>query len=139
VEFFRVEPEVAGGLGPETVMDRSVHPPRISRLHYVFDGWLGDDLLESFPGFVVTEEAAARLEAAGLTGFELKPVEIGKSEAFEELYPDRELPEFRWLDVTGTPRQDDFGVDDDGVLVVSERALEVLREGQLENADVEPA
>lgn len=42
-KFFALEPEVAGGLGPNTVMDRSVHPPRVSHLHYVFDGWMGDD------------------------------------------------------------------------------------------------
>ena len=45
---------------------------------------------------------------------------------FEELYPGRELPRFRWLDVHGRPGRDDFGLDSDFVLVVSERALEAL-------------
>jgi hypothetical protein len=139
VTFFRVEPEVAGRLGPKTIIDRRDHPPRVDKLHYVFEGWLGDELLESFPCFVVTADAAARLEAARLAGFELRPVEIGTSESFDELHPDRTLPDFRWLDVGGTARRDDFGVDDDGMLVVSKRALDVLRAGQLEHADIAPA
>jgi hypothetical protein len=139
VSFSRVEPEVAGGLGPNTEMDRDQHPPRIHKLQYVFDGWLGDDLVESFPAFVITADAGRRLEDAGLTGFELADVEVDRSEQFEELYPDRELPEFRWLRLTGTARENDFGPDDDGVLVVSDRALDVLRQGSLDNADIEEA
>jgi hypothetical protein len=139
VSFFRVEPEVAGGLGPNTEMDRSRRPPRIHKLHCVFDGWLGDDLVESFPAFVITSDALRRLQEAQLTGFEDGDVEIGRSEQFDELYPDRQLPEFRRLGVTGKARVDDFGTDDDGVLVVSDRVLGVLRQGSLDNAEVEDA
>jgi hypothetical protein len=32
-----------------------VHPPIVSRLHLVFDTWEGDDLVERFPTFLVTE------------------------------------------------------------------------------------
>ena len=53
--YYFIEPEVAGGWGGNTIADTSVHPPKISKLHYQFDGWLGDDLLESFPCFIVSE------------------------------------------------------------------------------------
>lgn len=43
-----IEPEVAGSLGKETELDSSVFPPHVKKLHYEFDGWLGDDILESF-------------------------------------------------------------------------------------------
>ena len=36
MKYFYIQPEVAGGLGKNTVMDRSVHPPIVSRLHYEF-------------------------------------------------------------------------------------------------------
>src|SRR3954470_7978675 len=109
MSWFRIEPEVAGGLGPKTELDRSTHPPRVKRLQYVFDGWLGDDLLESFPAFIVTADAASRLDGADLSGFRLDEVEIATSETFDEVAVNRELPDFRRLEVTGTARVDDFG------------------------------
>jgi hypothetical protein len=45
MKYFYVEPEVAGGLGERTVMDRSTHPPVVKRLHYQLEGWLGDAIL----------------------------------------------------------------------------------------------
>jgi hypothetical protein len=36
MKYFYIQPEVAGGLGKNTVMDRSVHPPIVSRLHHEF-------------------------------------------------------------------------------------------------------
>lgn len=47
--YYRLEPEVAGELGSGTVMDVSRHPPLVSHLQFKFQGWLGDDLLETFP------------------------------------------------------------------------------------------
>lgn len=46
MKFYSLEPEVAGSLGPGTVMDTAVHPPRVHKLHYESDGWSGDDILE---------------------------------------------------------------------------------------------
>ncbi|MFY9952572.1 MAG: hypothetical protein WAK54_05070, partial [Bradyrhizobium sp.] len=68
MEYFFVEPEVAGGLGPLTVMDTTTHPPIVSKLHYHFDGWLGNVLLETFPCFIVTDGARQALQAIGATG-----------------------------------------------------------------------
>lgn len=128
MKYFYVEPEVAGGLGQNTVINRNVHPPIVSKLHYHFDGWLGNLLLESFPCFIVTESARQKIQSAGFTGIEFDQVEITKSEQFQELYPNRQLPEFVWLKVNGKPGQHDFGIAPDARLVVSERALKVLRE-----------
>ncbi len=54
-KYFVLEPEVAGQLGEQTVMDRSTHPPTIEKLHFVFDGWLGDDIVATFPSFWVSK------------------------------------------------------------------------------------
>lgn len=130
-----LEPEVAGGWGRRAVADTTTHPPRVSALHYEFDGWLGDELLESFPCFIVTHRLAERLAAGGLTGFRRAPVEVTRSEQFECLYPGRELPAFEWFQVIGAAGLDDFGLTADHRLVVSERALGALKAGQLRHCE----
>lgn len=136
MKFYRLEPEVAGGLGPDTVMDRSIAPPRVERLHYEFDGWSGDQLLESFPCFIVTESLAKEIGHMSPTGVELANVKITKSSQFEELYPGKSLPEFRWLKIFGTPGRDDFGISGDYRLVVSERILNLLKRFGLSHCDI---
>tara|TARA_R110002094_G_scaffold117289_5_gene112950 strand:+ start:1305 stop:1730 length:426 start_codon:yes stop_codon:yes gene_type:complete len=136
--FYSLEPEVAGEWGDETVADVSVHPPRVQRLHYQFDGWLGDALLESFPCYIVSNELGASLLASGLTGFQLEDCTVSKSSQFDELYPGRQLPVFKWLRVSGTPGQDDFGISSDNELVVSMAAKSVLEEHQVEHCEVAP-
>jgi hypothetical protein len=126
-EYHVLEPEVAGGLGPNTLMDRSVHPPIVSQLHYVFDGWLGDELLESFPCYLVTEELADRIRSRQLTGVEFGNVEVSVSPKFREIKGRQDLPAFRWLKPVGVAGKDDFGIGSDSRLVVSDEALAAIR------------
>ena len=135
--FYYVEPEVAGGLGQNTVLDPDVHPPTVIKLHYKIINWLGDALLESFPALIITREAADALNKTGASGFECRDVELTVSESFREIYPERVLPEFLWLSVTGEAGRDDLGIADDSRLVVSDRALNVLRTFGVDNALVE--
>lgn len=137
-DFYLVEPEVAGGLGPSTVMDRGEHPPRVTRLEYVIEGWLGDALLESFPCIVATRALASMLREVGATGYTDRPVTISESAEFRERHPYSQLPAFVWLDVYGTPGRDDLGADDTGQLVVSRRTLDVLVAAGIAHADVVP-
>jgi hypothetical protein len=134
--YYFVEPELAGGLGKHTVMDRSTHPPRVDRLHYDFDGWPDDVLLESFPCFIVTESARSGIEAAQLTGVRFDQVEVTASEDFKERHPNRQLPPFLWMRVEGKARQNDFGTAPDGILVVSGKALGVLQSLGIDHAVV---
>jgi hypothetical protein len=136
MKYFVIEPEVAGGLGPNTTMERSVHPPLVSRLHYQFDGWLGDAVLESFPCFIVTEEVRRTLKRLGATGFEFGEVEITKSEQFHELLPDCQLPQFFWLRISGRPGHEDVGITADARLVVSERVFRALSDVGISHARV---
>lgn len=135
--FYILDPEVAGGWGPNTEFTRI--PGRrlvVNKLHYQFDGWLGDELLESSPCYIVTERLANAIQHHKLSGCELKAVEVSTSDQFRELYPLRRLPRFAWLDITGTAGVDDFGTNADGRLVVSERALGTLKTTQLSNCEV---
>ena len=75
----------------------------------------------------MTERTAREIEQAHLSGAQFDEVKVTTSEQFRDIYPRRELPKFVWLRATGTPGQDDFALGPDLWLVVSERALELLK------------
>ena len=135
---FEIEPEIAGGWGDGTEVDTSVHPPKVSKLVYEFENWLGDDILESFPCYIVTEVLAQKILKASLTGVEFDTVEISKSQQFIEVAPSTDLPEFKWLKIVGSGN-DDFTIGNSGALVVSTRALNILEQSNIENCDVRKA
>lgn len=137
MDFYAIEPEVAGELGEDTVMDTSVHPPRVSAVEYVITDWLGDDIIESFPCYLVTPRLATDLEASSLTGFRLAAAQVTLSEEAAE-FGVSEVPAFRWLVVSGRPGKDDFGVRANGQAVISEGALQALQARSLDNCDIEP-
>lgn len=136
MKFFALDPEVAGELGKNTVMDNSVHPPKVSRLHYELDAWLGDDLIQSFPCYLATERLRRKLETASVNGVAFAPVEFSLSANFKERHPSKVVPSFAWLKITGCASKDDFGVEADGRLVVSERALELIKQLTLKHCDI---
>lgn len=69
--LYYIDPEIAGGFGAGTVMDASRHPPIVINLEYQLDGWLGDEVLELFPCFVLTEAVAMEISKLSLSGFSL--------------------------------------------------------------------
>jgi len=152
MKYFYLEPEVAGGPWKGSVLDRSVHPPLVSHLNFLFDGWLGDSLVEGFPCWIATVPVMEAIKAAGLTGVSFDTLDITRSDLFNDMYPDLVLPSFVWMKVAGTPGRDDFGVrgrlkplESKGpfpmhmfVLVVSERALEVLKPLGISHAEITP-
>ena len=153
--LFLLHPEVAGALGDNTVVANRIQLEsgsaivrEITHLEYVFDGWLGDELLESYPCFIVTESLAADLTNANLLGLKLGSVEISISETFEELYPGRNLPAFRRLMPQGEVQitkkgkirnwsQHDLCLTERAELVVSKRCLDVLQRHQIEQCEVQ--
>jgi hypothetical protein len=136
--YYLLEPEVAGSiLGENSMVDVSVRPPRVSHLDYEFNGWPDDDLITSLAHYIVTTRLKDALVALTPTGCEFAPVEISKSEQFEEMYPEQELPEFAWLKINGQAGVDDFGMSDDHRLVVSKRILHCLKQFKINNCDTE--
>jgi len=119
-------------------MDTRRHPPLVHRLHYEFAGWDGDDIVESFPVFIVTEPLARAIADEGLSGVEVDDVKVTKDPQFDQFFPDiaRSLPEWRWMRPIGKPHVNDFWQRSDGILIVSERALNVLRRFNIENCEV---
>lgn len=137
MDFYAIEPEVAGELGEGTNMDTSVHPPRVTAVHYVITDWLGDDIIESFPYYLVTPRLAADLEASGLTGFRLGAARVTLSEEAAD-FGITEVPDFRWLMISGRPGEDDFGTLDNGQAIISEGALQALQARTLDNCEIGP-
>ncbi|EGQ9760702.1 hypothetical protein FWP30_25060 [Vibrio parahaemolyticus] len=133
---YLIEPEVPGGFGKNTLGRFDVHPPIVKKLHLEFDGWLGDDLLETFPCFLVSEHLATALVASKLSGYNLEAVELSTSDMFQELQSERCLPRFSWLQITGHSDKDDFSVSEKGILLVSRKAMQLLQKFQLTNADI---
>jgi hypothetical protein len=131
-----LEPEVAGGLGQKAVLDHSVSPPRVTRFHYEFDGWLGDPLLETVAFFIVTDQLKRGILDLAATGVSFAKVEISKSGEFEDFFPNRQLPHFAWLQVIGKAGQDDFGLSASHRLVVSQRVLDLLRQTGMSHCDI---
>jgi hypothetical protein len=136
MRYFKIEPEVAGGLGRNTDLDTSTHPPIVHKLNYEFAGWLGDALVVSFPCFVATVDLCEAIKRADLTGVRFAPVEITTSSEFRALHPKVKLPDFRWMQVYGRAGADDFGLLNKIRLVASQRALELLRRFGLAHADI---
>jgi hypothetical protein len=137
-QFFVLEPEPAGELGLGTDFVPNSVPPRVSRLEWVFDFLPDDDLIHRTPAYMVSAGLAAALDEAGLTGYEFREATVNKAPEFDEINPGEDLPDYRWLEVTGKPGEDDLGLDDLAQLVVSERALETLKRGRLDDCRVEP-
>jgi hypothetical protein len=136
MKFYALDPEVAGELGKNTVMNTSVHPPEVSKLHYELDAWLGDDLIQSFPCYLVTERLKRKMESASMVGVAFAPVEFNVSANFKDRHPSKAVPNFTWLKITGSAGKDDFGVEAHGRLVVSERALKLIQDFSLNHCEI---
>lgn len=125
--FYELTPEVPGHLGENTILDNSVHPPIVKKLDFVFDGWLGDDIIECFPCFLVSENLKNDLEHSKLNGYEIMSCTLSVSNLFMQLHPNLHLPLFYWFKITESKELADFWISDKNNLIVSEDALKILK------------
>lgn len=154
-KLFLLEPEVAGGLGEQTVITNfdvlkrgNTKIPNITKLEYIFDDWLGDDLIESTPCFIVTEDLASKIKSSDLTGYSFEDVLISKSDLFRQIHKDDiALPNFFWLKLQGSTKLDenwkvkewsgqDFCSDERGRLIVTEKCLKTLKQSKINNCNI---
>jgi len=134
--FKSIEPEVAGGFGEETILDTTVHPPVVYQLHYEFQGWLQNDILEAFPCFIVTENLKEAIFNFRLKGAEFENVIVSTSYEFKQMHPKTILPRFSWMKIFGKVGKDDFGISDNFKLVISEKAYNLLTHFNISAADI---
>ena len=152
-KLYLLKPEVAGEQGPTTTIKNleeykvgKTQIPHVENLEYMFFGWLGDELLESFPCFIVTKKLGRKLIENGITGVKLTEVKVSKSEFFDEMEFNNELPDFVRLEPTGKVSfnssyklinwsGEDVCLATKAELVVTEKALGVLKQGSLNFCD----
>ncbi|HEX4789867.1 MAG TPA: hypothetical protein VH372_15460 [Actinospica sp.] len=67
-------------LGERTETDTAVHPPMVTRPPHEFSGRLGDELVESFPVFLISSALASTPSVQGLRGFSLADAETTLSD-----------------------------------------------------------
>lgn len=135
---FRLDPQVAGELGEGTVLDGSTHPPRVSQVVYVLDQPDADEFIQSFPVFLVSTNLGSRLQNAGLTGFELSGAIVRPSDNYLAIYGDVPLPQYLWLQVTGTAEETDCWLDESLQVCVSDRMMAIMELVTLSDCLVEP-
>jgi hypothetical protein len=132
---FSLEPLVAGELGEGTQLDASTHPPKVAAVEYLLDAPTDDDLIESFPVFLVSDWLAERLVSARLEGFVLDDARVVPSREYKEVYGSAPHKSYRWLRLVPSVTADSW-LDQDYQLCVSDRMMDVLREGVLDGSDV---
>ena len=123
-------------VGPTTTGNLQVRPPQIEKFNYESDTWLGDPLLEALSTFIVTDRLKERLIEAHASGVGFGDVEATKAGIFLDLYDDRPLPAFSWLQITGRAGTDDFGLSSSRHLIVSERMMNLLKAFGLKHHEV---
>lgn len=136
-KYLQVSPEVPGGLGEDTILDNNHFPPLITQLHFEFDGWLGDDLITTFPCFLVTERLKKAIMVEKLSGISFSELKVTKSRQFETIYPNKALPEFSWMKVNGIFGVDDFVLSNKYRLLISEATFQLLASFNVGNALIE--
>ena len=125
-------------------MDGNARPPIFQKLHYVFDGWLGDDFLQIILTYVGTTRLAGLIQQMSppVTGVQFDSVSVSKSREyleFAECLP-AELPDLVWFKITGTAGVDDFGIgvhNELPTLIISGRVLEGLKRANLNHCEIE--
>ena len=73
---------------------------------------------------------------AHASGVRFGDVEVTKAGIFLDMYGDRPLPAFSWLQIIGRAGTDDFGLSSSGLLVVSERIMDLIKTFGLKYCDV---
>jgi hypothetical protein len=138
MKYIKIEPEVIVGMGKNTIINNSIHPPVVSKLHINLEDWLGDDLMENFPVFIVTETLKNGLENSNFTGYKIQNLKLTKDENFEDNYQlDKKLPNFFWLVINGKKDINDFYIDETLSLNVSEKLFSFFKKYNLNNCVID--
>lgn len=124
--FFVLTPEDAGRSEPQAGSGTPL---------YLFDTWLGDDLVRAHPLFLVTTPLKDSLETLpSPSGFQSVQVRVERSHFLRGQRPQLRLPAFWALEVYGEAGVHALGMTADRSLVVSQAALELLARHSIPHA-----
>lgn len=139
--YITIQPEVIVGLGGNTEFSEKSQPFKtVIKLHIDLEDWLGDDLMECFPCYIITENLKKALENSSYKGFEIKEMEVTKAEYFDDNYhQNKPLPKFYWLQINGKRNISDIYINENNNLNIGDNFLSFLQKNAtLSYLDIEP-
>ena len=127
-DYLKIQPEVIVGLGERTEFSEIVPPFKtITNLHIMLEDWLGDDLMECFPAYIVTDNLKNALVESSYSGFQFKTMEVTQAEYFDDNFQlDKELPIFHWMVISGNIGSEDMALNNKKELFIRSDFLEFL-------------
>lgn len=144
MNYYLLYPEVAGELGEGSkIAYENGKIKEVIFLEYNFMGWLGDELLTTDPCFIVTEGLQHDIILNGLTGVKFNNIAMTFSYEFHELYGDRRVPKFVQIICNNSYESSvqnliyDFYLNKYKNIIVSEKALSVLKQHKIDMCDIE--
>ena len=144
MNYYLLYPEVAGELGDGSeVVYEDGQIKEVIFLEYNFMGWLGDELLTTHPCFIVTESLQNDIILNGLTGVKLNNIAMTFSNEFRDMCGNRKVPKFVQMicndlyESNVENLQKDFYLNKYKDIIVSEKALSVLRQHKIDMCDIE--
>jgi len=121
------------------VLDSSIHPPLMGEIGLEIDFLPSDDLFQVWPIFIATEELVLKLknEQKISNCIEFHQInKVRKGQNLMAIYPNIKIPDLYWhFEFNGTAGVDHFGLWERMHLVVSEEALELLRNNNVNHAE----
>lgn len=125
-----VQPEVIVGLGNKTEFGEDAPPFKtVKKLHINLEDWLGDDLMECHPCYIITDNLKKGLESTDFSGFTFDRLELDRDEYFPDNYRlKKPLPLFHWLKITGKMNVDDVYIGEGKSLFCSDKFIKYLKE-----------
>ena len=144
MNYYLLNPEVAGelGEGSELVYEGG-KIKEVMFLEYNFMGWQGDELLSTHPCFIVTESLQNDIISNGLTGVKFKNIAMTFSDEFLEIRGEKKVPKFVQIicndlyENSVENLQNDFYFNKYKDIIVSEKALSVLKQHKLDMCIIE--
>lgn len=143
MKYYLLKPEVAGEIGNNSnLVYEDGKIKEVPFLEYRFIGWLGDELLTTHPCFIVTKELKKDIVNANLKGMVFGDVSITFSDEFHEAFDIVCLPEFvriicnKSYENNINNLKDDFYTNKYHELIVSEKALRVIKCHQINNCTI---
>lgn len=144
MKFYKLQPEVAGEIGESSKIEyENGKIKKIIFLEYLFNDWLGGELLSTHPCHIVTENLKEDINANNLTGIQFQKIKKSFSDEYVELNNSTDIPEFvqivcnNFYEEKKDNALQDFYVNRYKELIVSERALKVIKKHTLNNCLIE--
>lgn len=130
-KFFQLEAMVPGWIGEQSVSKIIDNREVFEKVHYVFDDYPTDCIVERCPIYLVNEDLKRALETLGATGCQFDDAIITESDSYQghtSSLTDNSLPRFSWLKILGEAGSNDIGIRPPRMsIVISARVLELMR------------